>query len=92
MAKDRSGQAFPMYDAGGQDARMIEGMTRRDYLAARAPEWPPMWFTKTFAFDEPDPGIGKGLEYFEWNERREKAAYFAWRVYYADMLIEELAK
>jgi hypothetical protein len=36
MSKKDGGMAFPMYDAGGQDARMFEGMTLRAFLASQA--------------------------------------------------------
>lgn len=74
------------------------GLTKREYFAGLAPDNIPRWFHQKFA-ETADKELtwhteGSSLRSAEcgWTQKGEIALYFAWRTYYADALLKELAK
>ena len=80
------------------DKEIFYGLTKREHFAGLAPDNIPQWFHQVFA-----ENAGKKLTWhiegndFQigecgWTQEGEQALYFAWRTYYADALLKELAK
>jgi hypothetical protein len=74
------------------------GLTKREHFAGLAPDNIPSWFHREFA-DSSDESLtwhreGNSYQIGEcgWTKEGEIALYFAWRTYYADALLKELAK
>jgi hypothetical protein len=74
------------------------GLTKREHFAGLAPDNIPSWFHHEFA-DSSDESLtwhreGNSYQIGEcgWTKEGEIALYFAWRTYYADALLKELAK
>ena len=123
--RDDGGQAFPDSVAVGPAGDVYgstEGMTLRDYFAARAPIEIPVWFrvdigdcpampvsnltreqydewNETGIYVDSAPALVEWDAIYsaartaqnEWNQRYQIKLYFAWRLYYADMMVAERA-
>ena len=75
-----------------------EGLTKREHFVGLAPDNIPTWFHQVFA-EKADPKLtwhreGNDFQIGEcgFTQEGEIALYFAWRTYYADALLKELAK
>ena len=73
-------------------------LDRRDHFAGLAPDNIPNWFHQVFAETAPDEftwhmeGTRYTVSECGLTQEGEAAIYFAWRAYYADMMLAELEK